>query len=293
MGKGTYGSKRGRPKKGQALYDEMRRASANRRVRKSPVMAGTKKAADAARAKVKRPVKATTKKVASPVKRKSSPTRVVKKKVSKKVSKAVTKKTTPTSKSASQTFRQEMKKASKVKANRTKSYDFSKTKVKTSEQLAKERRQRRLKNAAESISPAVMAATGVGGLAAKQGVKALGGGKAAVRTGRRVLDRLKQERQKRKEGRGFEDSYGGIVKKTVKSQRSSVKRRNTIAKNKAASESKRIKTAENAYRRGDITKRELQAIRAEAPKNITKPKKGNVSKADVKRRRGPRAKPKR
>ena len=271
MGKGTYGSKRGRPKKGQSLYDEMKRSSIKRKAAKAPAL----------------------KKVASPVKRKSSPTKVVKKKVSKKVSKAVTKKTTPTSKSASQTFRQEMKKASKVKANRTKSYDFSKTKVKTSEQLAKERRQRRLKNAAESISPAVMAATGVGGLAAKQGVKALGGGKAAVRTGRRVLDRLKQERQKRKEGRGFEDSYGGIVKKTIKGQRSSVKRRNTIAKNKAASESKRIKTAENAYRRGDITKRELQAIRAEAPKNITKPKKGNVSKADVKRRRGPRAKPKR
>ena len=45
---------RGRMKKGQALHDEMRRASANRRVRKSPVMAGTKKDADAARAKVKR-----------------------------------------------------------------------------------------------------------------------------------------------------------------------------------------------------------------------------------------------
>mgnify|MGYP003142900305 CR=1 FL=1 len=45
---------RGRRKKGQALHDEMRRASANRRVRKSPVMAGTKKDADAARAKVKR-----------------------------------------------------------------------------------------------------------------------------------------------------------------------------------------------------------------------------------------------
>jgi len=279
MGKGTYGSKRGRPKKGQALYDEMKRSSIKRKAAKAPALK-----------KVASPVK---RKSNPTVKRKSSPTRVVKKKVSKKVSKAVTKKTTPTSKSASQTFRQELKKASKVKANKTKSYDFSKTKVKTSEQLAKERRQRRLKNAAKSISPAVMAATGVGGLAAKQGVKALGGGKATVRTGKRLIDRLKQERQKRKEGRGFEDSYGGIVKKTVKSQRSSVKRRNTIAKNKAASESKRIKTAENAYRRGDITKRELQAIRAEAQKNITKTNRGNVSRADVKRRRGPRAKPKR
>ena len=38
----------------QRLYADMKRASANRRVRKSPVMAGTKKDADAAKAKVKR-----------------------------------------------------------------------------------------------------------------------------------------------------------------------------------------------------------------------------------------------
>ena len=282
MGKGTYGSKRGRPKKGQALYDEMRRASANRRVRKSPVMAGTKKAADAARAKVKRPVKKIT------TKKTVKKTTEQKKKITARSNASTRRRgmTVEESRILGLTGTGMRDKAAKLRANKAKRE--AALKKDREKEAAKIKRAKKLVGGALSVVPAGRAVS-----AGRAGVKALGGGKATVRTGKRVLDRLKQERQKRKEGRGFEDSYGGIVKKTIKGQRSSVKRRNTIAKNKAASESKRIKTAENAYRRGDITKRELQAIRAEAPKNITKPKKGNVSKADVKRRRGPRAKPKR
>ena len=282
MGKGTYGSKRGRPKKGQALYDEMRRASANRKVRKSPVMAGTKKAADAARAKVKRPVKKIT------TKKTVKKTTEQKKKITARSNASTRRRgmTVEESRILGLTGTGMRDKAAKLRANKAKRE--AALKKDREKEAAKIKRAKKLVGGALSAVPTARAVQ-----LGRAGVKALGGGKATVRTGKRVLDRLKQERQKRKEGRGFEDSYGGIVKKTIKGQRSSVKRRNTIAKNKAASESKRIKTAENAYRRGDITKRELQAIRAEAPKNITKPKKGNVSKADVKRRRGPRAKPKR
>ena len=248
-----------------------------------PVMAGSKAAANKARAKVKRPVKATTT-TKKTVKRTSEE----KKKITARSNASTRRRgmTVEESRILGLTGTGMRDKAAKLRANKAKRE--AALKKDREKEAAKIKRAKKIVGGALSVVPAGRAVS-----AGRAGVKALGGGKATVRTGRRVLDRLKQERQKRKEGRGFEDSYGGIVKKGIKGQRSSVKRRNTIAKNKAASESKRIKTAENAYRRGDITKRELQAIRAEAPKNITKPKKGNVSKADVKRRRGPRAKPKR
>tara|TARA_R100001086_G_scaffold226839_1_gene145689 strand:+ start:1051 stop:1899 length:849 start_codon:yes stop_codon:yes gene_type:complete len=247
-----------------------------------PVMAGSKAAANKARAKVKRPVKKiTTKKT---VKRTSEE----KKKITAR-SNASTKRrgmTVEESRILGLTGTGMRDKAAKLRANKTKRE--AALKRDREKEAAKIKKAKKIVGGALSVVPAGRAVA-----AGRAGVKALGGGKATVRTGRRIVDRLKTERQKRKEGRGFEDSYGGIVKKGIKGQRSSVKRRNTIAKNKAASESKRIKTAENAYRRGDITKKELQAIRAEAPKNITKTNRGNVSRADVKRRRGPRAKPKR
>lgn len=282
MGKGTYGSKRGRPKKGQALYDEMRRASANRRVRKSPVMAGTKKAADAARAKVKRPVKKIT------TKKTVKKTNEQKKKITAQSNTSTRRRgmTVEESRAIGLTGTRKRENDAKIRANIAKR--------EAALQRDKEKEAAKLKKANIIVGGALSAVpTARAVQLGRAGVKALGGGKATVRTGRRIVDRLKTEREKRKEGRGYEDSYSGIVKKGIKGQRSSVKRRSTIAKNKAASESKRIKTAENAYRRGDITKKELQAIRAEAQKNITKTNRGNVSRADVKRRRGPRAKPKR
>lgn len=38
MGPGTYGSRRGRPKKGQALFDELKRTSVTRRAAKKPAL---------------------------------------------------------------------------------------------------------------------------------------------------------------------------------------------------------------------------------------------------------------
>ena len=194
--------------------------------------------------------------LAGPVKRKASPSKKtsVKKTVSKRApEKARVKKTratttTPKTKSASQTFRKQMKEASRTKADKTPSYDFSKVTVPSSEELANQRKKQRLRRMAGSISPALVAAGGPGALLTRQGVKSLGGGKATVKTGKRIVDRLKQERKKRKGGYGYEQSYGEIVKKGVKGQRSSVKRKETLAE-KEAKRQANLKKRRDAYKK--------------------------------------------
>ena len=151
-------------------------------------------------------------------------------------------------KSASQTFRKQMKEASRTKADKTPSYDFSNVTVPSSKELANQRKKQRLRRMAGSISPALVAAGGPGALLTRQGVKSLGGGKATVKTGKRIVDRLKQERKKRKGGYGYEQSYGEIVKKGVKGQRSSVKRKETLAE-KEAKRQANLKKRRDAYKK--------------------------------------------
>tara|TARA_Y100000401_G_scaffold48091_2_gene37297 strand:+ start:753 stop:1580 length:828 start_codon:yes stop_codon:yes gene_type:complete len=210
--------------------------------------------------------KTTVGKVPSPVKRKkgepksTSAAYTAKKKTSqKKTSQKKSSKTIVKPKSASQTFREQMKKASTVKADRTKSYDFSKTKVKTSEQLAKERKQRRLKNVAESISPAVIAAGGAGAVALKQGVKAVGGMKGVQKVVKKTAEAVKKERDARKGGYGkFERSPAGELKKQIGKQKSNVKGQKTRADNA------RIKAEQAAKKQKQKTDRKLE-------KNIKNP----------------------
>ena len=168
-----------------------------------------------------------------------------------------------------------MKEASRTKADKTPSYDFSKVTVPSSEELANQRKKQRLRRMAGSITPA-LTGPGIGaGVTVRSGLKAIGGRKGV----RKIAGKIKDTATKKFDTRTDAQKYLGLknkgenvlqtagrtakeIPKMLRQQKGNVKRKKTIdAKKEAARKEAARKEAESkrlqlfgGFKRGGVFK---------------------------------------